>query len=185
MWGMPAWLLWTSIGSAATMGWNKLQQAGRPPGAPGGPAGRKAPTAIPFPLSGPPPARPRAPGEVAPFDVHMDERTERAVSRCIMEGDPTKLRGFADSLVQPQNYPMGYFPIAAHIMRARAQQVELAGRAAAAQQQAAAARPAPAPQPIAATPAPAPAPKPHVNGAAAQPTIPAPDPTPAPAAPEV
>lgn len=113
------------------------------------------------------PPAPRA-GTPCQFDAHMDERTERAVVKALEKGDPTLLRGFADSVstkLPREHFPMGYFPVAAFVMRAAADAIE--------KQRAMA--PAPA-SPVVAAPAPAPAAS-HVNGVA-KPVADEPAPTP-------
>lgn len=169
---LPAWLLWGSAGYTAKGVLDRIrpqQQQGQPgqlpPGAPRAMGPQQQPQVAPrsVPVAGPPQARAGAPCQ---FDAHMDERTERAVMKCLQEGDPGKLRGFAASVTDqlpPHAYPAHYFPIAAFVMRQQAVVIDMQ-RAQAAQAAAAAAPPAPVPQP---QPAPAPAAPKAVNGIAA------------------
>jgi hypothetical protein len=192
----PAWMWWLSGGWAAKAVLDKVapkppagarpqaiapfgRQGGYPSGPQGGPMqpgmvqqgtvpqGMVQPVP-PQPVIEPPPRPQHAPPY--PFDEHMDARTEQAVIRCIESKNVKDLRGFAQSLVNPNAPRSHQFPIAAWVMRQTAGGLELEAQQEAQRQaeidhaiaQSKAAQPA--------APAPAPAPMARVqNGAAPAP----------------
>ena len=163
---IPAAAWWLMGGWAAKSALDKMQPkvrvaTGPAPVqvAPGQPVTPMPPA--PIVVQGPPSARP---GTRCQFDAHMDERTERAVVKCLQSGDIVKLRGFADSVTDklpPNAYPYGHFPVAATIMRMQANLLEQQAQVAQAQAQAALAAQVPA--------APAPMPSKQANGIASTP----------------